>query len=416
VRLSSDVELLSDSYRVREDGSVKFDARTYEGLTYRLTSEIPQPDLAALASPNGTLSPIFASAVDAGAIDLRPADRRAGPAPSRVLDLYLDLPDRMPDEIRKLASEVTAGASTGFERAVLLEAFFRSSGLFRYDATISTGHTSLDLADWLTAPASRNYRTGYCEQFATAMAVMGRVLGIPSRVVVGFTPGTVQQQSDGSELIVVGQRNAHAWVEMYFSGQGWIRFDPTPRADGVNPATTARLGFDPNLFLPEPSELGPQAASGGLRPDLTDRLLEEGADPTLGLPSGAGLRVAGWIAPPLGLLGILSLLPAIKLVRRRRRIRRLREGDITAAWAEITDRLRDLGHRIPVSETPLEVAAGLGAAMVPLAAKYTRAVYGEMPVAGGDEALRAAEADLRHRYRAGRRALAWLHPRSLGRH
>ena len=76
----------------------------------------------------------------------------------------------------------------------------------------------------LLAAFVTNDRVGYCEQFAAAMAAMGRVLGIPSRVVVGFLDGTTQE--DGRILYTSDDR--HAWPEMYFTGVGWVRFEPTP--------------------------------------------------------------------------------------------------------------------------------------------------------------------------------------------
>ena len=91
------------------------------------------------------------------------------------IDSYLALPPLDP-AIIQLAAEVTAGAQSPFERALLLEEFFHT---FNYSTDVSTGHSALDLAAWLTDPESPNYRTGYCEQFAAAMAVMGRVVSLP---------------------------------------------------------------------------------------------------------------------------------------------------------------------------------------------------------------------------------------------
>ena len=168
--------------------------------------------------------------------------------------LYTALPEDLPPSIAGLARQVTARTSTDFERALVLEEFFRNAGGFVYDASASTGHSSLQMEDWLLVPASRNYRRGYCEQFASAMAVMARVLDIPARVVIGFAPGTIQTQSDGTEVIVVRARDAHAWVEVYLQGQGWVRFDPTPRSDGSNPPTARQVGFTPTEYLPAPAD------------------------------------------------------------------------------------------------------------------------------------------------------------------
>ncbi len=105
------------------------------------------------------------------------------------------------------------------------------------------------------ADLSLNYRTGYCEQFAASMAVLGRAIGIPSRVVWGFTPGKVDTQDNGTEVITVRDNNAHAWVEMWMDGFGWVKFDPTPRGDGIPESVTA--GFDPVVYLPPPDPNAP---------------------------------------------------------------------------------------------------------------------------------------------------------------
>ncbi len=95
-----------------------------------------------------------------------------------------------PPAIFEIAREKTAGATTDFERAWMLQYWFRDSGEFFYSQEVTTGHRSLDLAAWLNNPTSLNFRQGYCEQFAASMAVLARALGMESRVVWGFTrPG-----------------------------------------------------------------------------------------------------------------------------------------------------------------------------------------------------------------------------------
>ncbi len=72
-------------------------------------------------------------------------------------------------------------------------------------------------------------KKGYCQQFAFAMAVLARLLGIPSRVAVGFTPGTATGELNTYQ---VKTSDAHAWPELYFQGLGWMRFEPTPSGSG----------------------------------------------------------------------------------------------------------------------------------------------------------------------------------------
>ncbi len=413
VALRTDDAFLKASHRIREDGSITFDINTREGMIYRVTSDIPQPDLSVLASVGGELSPIFAAAAAAGEIAVTASPVQNPLPPARVRKDYTGLPDDLPEQVGLLAEVVTKGGSTSYERALLLEAFFRTTGGFIYDATATSGHSSLDLTSWLTDPDSRNYRTGYCEQFATAMAVMARTLSIPSRVVIGFAPGEVTRTEDGEEQIVVRARNAHAWVELYMGGQGWIRFDPTPRGDGINPATVDELGFDPIANVPEPGEPGgaPAQAIPPLRPG--EDLLESGADPTLGLPSSPGFRLPPWLATPLMLTALLGALPAGKSLRSLIRRRQVRGGDLTAAWRELTDRLVDLGYPIHPSQTPREVALAIDRALLPLAAAVSGFLYGGKGREDRMELLSAAERNLRDNHQGWRWWQSQLRLRSL---
>lgn len=405
-------DLLARSYRVSEDGSVFTDARTREDLQYQVISDIPSMDLSVVASSGGTLSPMFENARAAGEFSVEPSSIQA-PLPSeRVRDFYTELPDDFPEEVQELAREITAQTSTAFERASVLELYFRETGNFVYDASASTGSTSLDLASWLIDPDSRNFRTGYCKQFAIAMALMARTLNIPARLAMGFAPGEVVDQ-DGDEYIFVRARNAHAWVELYIAGQGWLRFDPTPLGDGSNPATVDQLGFDPRLRLPAPvvpDTATTPTAPGGLP---NDEFFEVGADPTTGLPTSAGPTLATWAMALLTMVAVVAMVPALKGIRKAARMRKLESGDVGAGWSELTDRLTDLGHRIGWSQTPNEVAHRVDRAILPLASRLAADVYGGRTITDGRDVYQQAEAALRLRYRGWRWWLSWIQPRSL---
>ena len=410
--LATDDALLAASHRAREDGSVFLDGRTREGLLYRVISDIPMLDLSVLASSRGELSPIFENARAADAFAVAPSNRQVPAVPAGILEQYTKLPDEFPEELQDLARQVTAQTSTAFERALVLEQFFRTSGGFVYDASTSTGHSSLDLLSWLTEVDSRNYRSGYCEQFAIAMALMARTLNIPSRLAMGFAPGEVTD-SNGNELIVVRGRQAHAWVELYMPGQGWIRFDPTPRGDGINPATVSQVGFDPGLFLPAPitPDNGTPLPFPGALPN--DQFFDPGADPTLGLPALPEAALGTWATALLVLVGMVALIPVLKGIRRASRLRRLDTGDLEAGWSELTDRLADLGYRLGWSMTPHEVANKVDRAILPLASRLAADVYGGRTITDGREVYRQAEVALRLRYHGWRWWLSWFQPHSL---
>jgi transglutaminase-like putative cysteine protease len=400
-------------FQILPDGSAIYQAELDEGDEYEAQSILPLQgaDLGALSTvTGGTLSPLFANAAAAGATAIQPGEPPGDVEPPSDIDRFTDLPEEVPRALSQEARRQTAGASTAFEAAWLIERWFRESGDFTYSTEVSTGHASLDLEAWLTDSESLNYRTGYCEQFAAAMAYMGRVVGIPSRVVWGFTPGSVEQQGDGSEVIVVRDNNAHAWVEMWMDGFGWVRFDPTPRADGTLPESVT-AEFDPAPYLPESGEGQITLGQPGF---FAEDQFEEGGG-AIGPISDAngGFRFT-WVWLVLPVLAVLmALVPMLKAFRRRRRIKRLHEGDITAAWDEIVDRLADLGTPVPSHQTPLEFAHATDRSLVPLASSYSATVYGNRQGLGHVSDLTHVETWIKRNFESRDRALASLNPKSL---
>jgi transglutaminase-like putative cysteine protease len=248
----------------------------------------------------------------------------AGEAPADIRNHYLGLTAEVLDSVRELAREHTRGAHTAYERAMKLQQWFTSSD-FTYSLTARPPDNVNDLVDFLT-----KHRVGYCQQFAAAMAILARSLGIPARVAAGYTAGS--QQQDGTW--VVRSRDAHAWPELYFEGTGWVRFEPTPGAvalAGQGTATTpsyaeaATVGTGPSRggqATPAPSS--PAATTGqatpGVSPQQGGRLDERG-----GLTSAAPKRdtslwiPVGWITGILLILLILAMPMGVRLAARHRR-------------------------------------------------------------------------------------------------
>lgn len=143
--------------------------------------------------------------------------RAAGAAyPPEVEALYLDLPD-LPERVRLLAQQVTAGAATPYDQAVALESYLRQ---FPYDLDVEPAPLGRDAVDYFLFDA----QSGYCDYYASAMVVMARSLGIPARLAVGYATGSYDP--DG-RAFVVREADAHSWPELYFPGVGWVRFEPT---------------------------------------------------------------------------------------------------------------------------------------------------------------------------------------------
>ena len=393
------------AFRVAQDSSVIYPPVLREGDIYQVRASYPDydADIGVLASNNsGELSPMFQAAAAEGSFPMLPETRDISIEDPPDLEFYTSLPEETPLTLRGVAASVTRGATTDFERAWMLEHWFRYSGNFVYSTEVSTGHDALLLEEWLSDPTSQNYRTGYCEQFATSMAVLGRLLNIPSRVVLGFTPGQITAQG----VIQVRDTNAHAWVEMWMPEVGWVQFDPTPRGEFVPESLTA--GFDPDQFVEDP----------GFPDSLTDPINPPDAGSVTGIQdippaTGGELAPRWWPLIILAMLLIVSLVPGAKWLRRRRRLHRARSGDITAVWDEIVDRLIDLGEPVPASLTPMELARRTDDALLSLAVGYSATVYGGRQGLGSELDLLSAEGWISNRFETGRRIRASMSTRSL---
>ena len=249
---------------------------------------------------------------------------------SELVREYTRLPASLPDVVEETAERVTEGAADDYERAVKLQDWFASGGGFRYDTTVTSGTGTTAIERFLKE------KEGFCVHFSSTMAAMARALGIPSRVAVGFTPGTVQ--ADGS--VSVGLRDAHAWPELYFEGVGWTRFEPTP-SRGSTPAYTR-----PDVPSQDPSDpalptdgasVAPTAAPSASEscPAQERRQGQCGVAPVPGAVDSAdpGTPVGEVVLWVLGSLAVLTLPLLPMLWRLRARSRRLGSPGRTTADA-----------------------------------------------------------------------------------
>jgi transglutaminase-like putative cysteine protease len=136
---------------------------------------------------------------------------------------YLTLPANMPDRIKGLAAEWTKGLTSPHDKALAIEKHLRTE--FRYDLASPSGRAKQPLDDFLFET-----RRGHCEFYSTAMAVMLRTVGVPSRNVTGFIGGSYNRFG---RFYAVRQGDAHSWVEAYIDDRGWLTFDPTPPGDAA---------------------------------------------------------------------------------------------------------------------------------------------------------------------------------------
>jgi transglutaminase-like putative cysteine protease len=151
--------------------------------------------------------------------------------PAEIFNTYLQLPPLDP-RIPELAKRVTSGAGTPYDKTIAIESYLRRS--FSYTLTLTGKPGDDPLPHFLFET-----RAGHCEYFASAMAVILRTLGIPTREVNGFLPG---EYNDLGGDYIVRASDAHSWVEVYFPGTGWLTFDPTPPAPEAATGLLSRFG------------------------------------------------------------------------------------------------------------------------------------------------------------------------------
>jgi transglutaminase-like putative cysteine protease len=316
-----------------------------------------------------------------------------------------ELPADLDPRIEEIANDWTAEAVSDYDKVLAIQEHFHDHG-FRYSTDVDVADDADALLSFLTET-----KAGFCQQYATAMAVLVRELGIPARIAVGYQAGTLQD--DGSYLVQT--KNAHAWVEVKFEGYGWLQFEPTP-GHGTHPNAEAgtylnpvRSSTNPDGTSTDPSD--PNAIGGGsgaecvaaanLSPRERQLLCQvenrpqRGASDFAPLPSIGGTQTpdgSGYSVPYrlifLGLLILLGVLlvvvPIAKSAWRRRLLRRSREPreHVLAAYRVFDGEAADLGLGRRDGETLDEHRARLATAIAftdghlgRLTTQATRAAY-----------------------------------------
>ncbi|MEA2567772.1 MAG: hypothetical protein QOD49_2949 [Actinomycetota bacterium] len=344
----------------------------HAGLTYDLVSASPDPTGTQLSAAG------------------------AGPPP-RTEDLALPAPTV--SLIRPLTLQLVGSNTNAYDDAVAIQRYLRS---FTYDEHVQADSSTNYLYDFLTKT-----KAGFCQQFAGAMAVMLRTLGIPARVAVGFLPGSPTIGPSGTTFSVTG-RHAHAWPEAFFQGIGWVAFEPTPRADAPPPNYTvapAPVTAPTQVTSPGPeASAAPSAASSAPQPAPT----RAEAPRKVAHPAITAARRASYILLA-ALAGVLVALFGAREVRLRLagwRARSVPEKAL-AAYQEFTLRAGDaIGEGRHSGETEAEYARSVvqtlalpavaAAGVTALTGAYQRAAYSlRSPTAAELEAALTANRALR---------------------
>jgi transglutaminase-like putative cysteine protease len=387
-----------------DSASVITDKPTTDGITYQVESLIPRytADQLATAGPGGLKK--------------------------KAAQAYGALPAVSP-RVRDLALQV-AGRGTPYQRAKALQDFFRSAR-FTYDLRVPAGHNEPALERFLFVT-----RRGYCEQFAGAYGVLARLVGLPTRVAVGFTTGELGR--DG--LYHVRDLNAHAWPEVFLDGFGWVAFEPTPgrgapgaedytgqpesQASVTNPSTATTLGTTPTTE-PQPQE--DQGTTPTSAPATAPPPQQPQTNPAAH-HSRKWLYLGGSAVLLIAL--VLAGIPTAKRMRRARRRRAATDpaSRVLVAWEEAADALG--AHRVArrPSETMAEYA-GRASRQLPLrqgpstalagladdaaAASYSSEAPDAESVTRAHAAVATIEASVKEDAGVRRRILVAIDPRPL---
>ncbi|WP_433386272.1 transglutaminaseTgpA domain-containing protein [Micromonospora sp. KLBMP9576] len=308
------------------------------GLRYTVSS--------ALESPDGNL--------------LGTADVPAGEEVARVLRVA----DGVPEPVRRLAAQLAESNGAPYARAAAVEQFLAEH--YRLVADAPSGHAYPNLGFFLFGPRDAGGQRGTSEQFAAAFAVLGRLTGLPTRVVVGF-----RAAGDGP----VRAGDAYAWPEVLFEGLGWVPFDPLPRPD--EEPRPVEEDFRPAPDDPPPSEV-PEPT---VEPTATPEPVAGPGGPAGGGGPSRALLVGGGTGGML--LLVVAALLVLLLMRRALTRGRLERGDpgqrIAGAWREVTDALRLAGRPVRGDLSATEVAVHARRAVA-----EARAGTAGHPAGGGD--------------------------------
>jgi protein-glutamine gamma-glutamyltransferase len=218
-------------------GNFSGEAGTYDGQAKR--SYVNMDNTGSVYNPFHNYSQIRYEGISILPV-ARPAQARTAGTdyPEDIRNTYLQLPPKLDPRIPQLARKITSSANNPYDQSLAIENYFHTN--FTYSLNIGGKPGEDPLAHFLFESKS-----GFCEYFATAMAVMLRSMGIPSREVNGFLPG---EYNDVGGDYIVRASDAHSWVEAYFPGTGWVTFDPTPPSNEPAPGLLSRLALYVDWF------------------------------------------------------------------------------------------------------------------------------------------------------------------------
>ncbi|BDV31393.1 DUF3488 and transglutaminase-like domain-containing protein [Microbacterium terricola] len=364
------------------------------GQVYEVRSEVPKPTLEQIRAAQAS-----------NALLMRDTKR---------------LPLGMPAIVGDLAREITADTDNDYDALIALQRWFRGSDFsYSLDAPVDDGF------DGSGADAVAQFlevKEGYCVHFAASFALMARELGMPSRIVVGYLPGTsTGEKIDDEPVFSVLSSQLHAWPEVYFDRIGWIPFEPT-KGLGI-PTAFASVTASENADA-TPGATATPSTSASLSPQQLEERERQEREAAAAAGTGGGGMLWPLAAGVLGLV-LVALIPgALRWLRRGRLLAAARRGDAATAWLVAQEAAIDVGVPVPAHESPRLFGARLIAAgarsedVAELVRGIEQASYapatdphpGSTAMAGAAARVRAA---LLEAVDPGLRLLAAVAPRSI---
>ncbi len=267
------------------------------------------------------------------------------------------LPDYLPDAIVSLTHDLTDSASTDGEKALILQDYLRDPERFTYTLTPPSGSGYSTIENFLF-----NDHRGYCIHFASSMALMARIAGIPSRVAIGFSPG--DRQDDGSYLVT--SHDMHAWTELYFDHLGWVPFEVTV------PSSSQPATFDNGDHL-ERGENGSEPTQETIPP--SQQITSTPSQPQEDHAETSSIPHISLLRPLIAAIILILLLAVPRSIRSAQRYHRLHSSDpskkVGGIWTELAAIAVDCGYRWE-GQTPQSICSTLIAQFPPDCHKAVR--------------------------------------------
>lgn len=349
--LNSDWYVLSQNLTLRNEGAPLGNA-PYSAL--QLLIEPTRDEMvAAVAAPPQFETPNLSLDLDQppGIISIveNGVERSVEPGDPGYDEIARRFGSGIPERFRALAQEITEEASSDVEKAQSIERYLRTNFRYSLATPVEQGFDGSDIA---ATEQFLDVGAGYCVHFASAFTLMARSAGLPTRIVVGYLPGTLTGTDGDMRTYQVFSDQAHSWPEVHFEGIGWVAFEPTATIGGPTTFT------NPTDAASEPTPTPTASATPTATPSPTPTPTQSIA-PAPGNGGSAFLGVLHTIAQVLGwvLLALLVLaLPALwRRARRHQRTRLMTSADAHAAadasWQEVRDTLVDAGLPAPDGET-----------------------------------------------------------------